>query len=65
MAFDAEGDVEAAFAALESIPPALRLPRFEWRARHIVSRELLKRERHEDALRLVSHRSQSGLWAKR
>ena len=54
MAFDTEGDVEAAFAALESIPPALRLPRFEWRARHIVSRELLKRERHEDALRLVS-----------
>ena len=54
MAFDGEGDVEAALTALESIPPALRLPRFEWRARHIVSRELLKRERHEDALRLVS-----------
>ena len=54
MAFDAEGDVDAAFAALESIPAALRLPRFEWRARHIVTRELLKRERYEDALRLVS-----------
>ena len=54
MAFDAEGDVEAALTALESIPPALRLPRFEWRARHIVSRELLKRERNEDALRLAS-----------
>ena len=54
MAFDAEGDVDAAFEALESIPSALRLPRLEWRARHIVSRELLKRERFEDALRLVS-----------
>jgi len=54
IALDAKGDVETALSTLESIPDALRLPRFEWRARHIVTRELLKQQRFEEAFRLVS-----------
>lgn len=53
--FDADGDVDAALGALESIPDSLRLPSFEWRARHIVARELLKQQRFDDAYRVAKN----------
>ena len=53
LALDAEGEHEAAEAALLSIPTEMRMPEQEWRARHILIRQALKDQDFDLALGLA------------
>ena len=50
---DAAGQHDEAQAAMARIPPALRLPELEWRARHILIRQALKEQNFDLALGLA------------
>ena len=53
LALDAAGENDEAQAALARIPPELRLPELEWRARHILIRQALKEQKFDLALGLA------------
>ena len=53
LALDAAGENDEAQAALARIPPELRLPDLEWRARHILIRQALKDQKFDLALGLA------------
>ena len=53
LSLDAAGEYDAAQAALARIPPELRLPEQEWRARHILIRQALKEQKFDLALGLA------------
>jgi soluble lytic murein transglycosylase len=53
LALDAAGENDAAQAALARIPPDLRVPELEWRARHILIRQALKEQNFDLALGLA------------
>lgn len=50
---DAAGEHDEAQAAMMRIPPSLRLPELEWRARHILIRQALKEQSFDLALGLA------------
>ena len=53
LALDAAGEHDAAQAALARIPPTMRVPDLEWRARHILIRQALKEQKFNLALGLA------------
>lgn len=53
LSLDASGAYDEAQAALARIPPELRMPEQEWRARHILIRQALKEQKFDLALGLA------------